>query len=57
MKKEFKAPIVETKVLSTREDIMDSVIELAKSGNQGEKYGNVLEDANKGYNQWKGFNN
>ena len=57
MKKEFKAPIVETKVLSTQEDIMDSVIELAKSGNQGEKYGNVLEDTNKGYNQWKGFNN
>ena len=60
MKKEFKAPVVETKVLSAQEEIMDSVVlDLAKSGGQESASTNVLADDNKtnaDFKQWKGFN-
>ena len=56
MKKEFKAPIVETKVLSTRNSIMD----IGESGNMGTKSAILLKDdekTNAEFKQWKGFGN
>ena len=54
MKKEFKAPIVETKVLHTVSNVM---LDLSKSGEFGTKSNNLLDDkVTEGYTQWKGFN-
>ena len=55
MKKEFKAPIVETKVLSTRNSIMD----IGESGNMGTKGTALVDDGktNEQFKQWKGFGN
>ncbi len=56
MKKEFKAPIIELKQLSTANSIMD----LAPSGDMGSKYSsNILNDSDvsNDFKQWKGFSN
>ena len=52
MKKEFKAPIVELRQLSTVNSIMD----LAPSGDMLKKNTNTFaEDSVIGFNQWKGY--
>lgn len=52
MKKEFKAPIVETKELNTVNSVMDSVLTI--SGNVPSKL-TVIDDnaTNADYKQWK----
>ena len=55
MKKEFKAPIVETKALHTVNNVM---LDLSISGGQASASGNVLVDDNKtnaDFKQWKGL--
>lgn len=54
MKKEFKAPIVEHKQLSTANNIMD--IDFVQSGEIDAKKELIFtEDTVAGFNQWKGF--
>ena len=51
MKKEFKAPIVEIKVLSTENSIMDAMLISANAGTAGLK---VIDDLTvQDYNQWR----
>ena len=54
MKKEFKAPIVETKELHTVNNVM---LDLSVSGTQEKYDSNTLNDVKEGFKQWKGFNN
>ena len=51
MKKEFKAPVVETKVLSTENSIMDAMLLSANAGTAGL---NVVEVTVEDYKLWKG---
>ena len=56
MKKEFKAPIVETKELHTVNNVM---LDLSISGGQASASANTLTDdgkVNADFKQWKGFN-
>ena len=53
MKKEFKAPIVETKVLSTENSIMANGILL--SATQTTAGFGVKDDAAEGFKKWKGL--
>ncbi len=57
MKKEFKAPIVETREFAT-EKVMAEIAILEQSTGQA-RNGVVLTDNDPvtGYNQWKGFSN
>ena len=57
MKKEFKAPIVETREFAT-EQVMAEIAILEQSTGQA-RNGVVLTDNDPvtGYNQWKGFSN
>ena len=52
MKKEFKAPIVETKELTAVNSVMDDVLTI--SGNVPSGLTVITDDANnEGYKQWK----
>ena len=52
MKKEFKAPVVETKVLSTENSIMDAMLLSANAGTTGL---NVVDvELKNDYKLWKG---
>lgn len=53
MKKEFKAPTLETKVLSTENSIMDAMLLSANVGKTGLKEVTVTVDD---YKQWKSNN-
>ena len=54
MKKEFKAPIIETKLLSVQEDVMDSVLSVST---ETATFGTTFSDnaTSEDYKQWKGF--
>ena len=55
MKKEFKAPIVETKVLSAQDDIM---VDVLGTSAETKVLGATFEDSAvaSDFKQWKGFN-
>ena len=60
MKKEFKAPIVETKELITRNGIMAddiAIFTLSADKKAREDSYEIVNSIESGYNAWKGFNN
>ena len=55
MKKEFKAPIVETKLLSANQDVMTGIMAISAEGNKSLTAWSDAEE-NKAFNIWKGHN-
>ncbi len=56
MKKEFKAPIVETRELATRGSVMadNDVLLIAGSQNDDKGFASIEDSIKEGFNQWKG---
>ena len=57
MKKEFKAPIVEAKELSTLNNVMDDVVLIGGSDEKNGTNLTEISDAAEGFKIWKGFKN
>ena len=56
MKREFKAPTIETKILSTPNSVMDEGILKSDAGpNTGNLTGWTDKDTQNAFNAWKGF--
>ena len=55
MKKEFKTPIIETKLLSATDSVMVDVKIFTSEGKNPEGLAKMTDRATEGYAQWKGF--
>ena len=54
MKKEFKTPVIETKMLTAQDDVMAGIM-LTSAGQNPSGLSSMLDQTTSGYNQWKGF--
>ena len=54
MKKEFNAPTVEIKLLSTQNSVMNGIF--TSAGKSPDGLSSMKDEAVSGYEQWKGFN-